>query len=113
MNSSEKIEYDGYYLIDVVTKSGHKSIISTRGYKLKSWINFEKSLGSEYSYRKVTEKEYMKYDWMGVPYEEEPKKKSVKKTIEKPIVKKVAKKTAKKTPAKKTVKKSTSKSKNK
>lgn len=104
---SEKVEYDGYYLIDVVANNGHKSIVACRGHKLKSWLNFEQSMRSTVEYRAVTEKEYRKYDIMSAPYEEEPKAK--KAAVKKPVAKKApAKKSAvKKTPAKKAVKKTT------
>ena len=104
---TERVEYDGYYLVDVVSRMGHKSTIATRGYKLKSWLNFEKSLNSVATYRAVSEKEYRKHDIMSVPYEEEPKAKkaAVKKA---PAKKAVVKKTpVEKAPAKPAVKKTT------
>ena len=109
---TERVEYDGYYLVDVVSRMGHKSTIATRGYKLKSWLNFEKSLNSAVTYRAVSEKEYRKYDIMSVPYEEEPrpKKAAVKKPASRkePAKKTVIKKTpVKKAPAKPAAKKTT------
>lgn len=98
VTAKEPVEYDGYYFVDAVAKSGHKMTIPARGYNLKSWINFEKSLGSAVEYRAVDEKTWMKTHWTQTPYEEVPSK--AKKTpAKKAVVKKPA---AKKTPAKKT-----------
>lgn len=110
----EKIEYDGYYLISATSKNGHKSTIPARGYNLKSWLNFEKSLGSEAVHKQVTEKEYMKYHWSGTPYVDEPEsnapsKKAVKKAVKKAPVNKAIKKATVKTSAKKAVKKAVKK----
>jgi hypothetical protein len=96
----EKIDYDGYYFIDAVAKDGYKMTIPARGYNLKSWINFEKSLGSTAEYRAVDEKTWMKTHWTQTPYEEVTPK--AKKTpAKKAVVKKPA---AKKAPGKKTTK---------
>jgi hypothetical protein len=111
----ESVEYDGYYFVDVVAKNGHKLTIPARGYNLRSWVNFEKSLGSTVEYRAVSEKEWMKTHWTQTPYEDETpktKKAPVKKpAAKKAPVKKVAAKKApvkkaasKKAPAKKTTK---------
>jgi hypothetical protein len=95
------IEYDGYYLIDTVSRSGHRAVIPARGYNLRSWLNFEHSLNSTTEYRAVTEKEYMTHHWSGTPYvEDEP----APKKPAKPAVKKAVKKAAKKSPAKKSTK---------
>jgi hypothetical protein len=95
VTAKEPVEYDGYYFVDAVAKSGHKMTIPARGYNLRSWINFEKSLGSTVEYRAVDEKTWMKTHWTQTPYEEVPPK--AKKTP--------AKKAAtKKAPAKKTTK---------
>jgi hypothetical protein len=94
------VEYDGYYLIDTVSRSGHRSTIPARGYNLRSWLNFEHSLNSTTEYRAVTEKEYMKYFWSGTPYvEDEPAPKKPAKTAVKKAAKKSAKSAAKKSPA--------------
>lgn len=66
-----KIEYDGYYLIDVVARNGFRLTIPSRGYNLKSWLNFEKSLGSTVKYRAVDQQEWMKLHWTQTPYEED------------------------------------------
>jgi hypothetical protein len=103
------VEYDGYYLIDTVSRSGHRSTIPVRGYNLRSWLNFEHSLNSTTEYRAVTEKEYMKYFWSGTPYvEDEPApKKTAKPAVKKsPAKKSPAKKAAAKTTAKKNTRKS-------
>ena len=105
VTAKEPVEYDGYYFVDAVAKSGHKLTIPARGYNLRSWINFEKSLGSAVEYRQVSEKVWMKTHWTQTPYAEEPPK--AKKAPAKKAVKKVAAKKAvvKKTPAKKAAKK--------
>jgi len=105
VTAKEPVEYDGYYFVDAVAKSGHKVTIPARGYNLRSWVNFEKSLGSTVEYRAVSEKEWMTTHWTQTPYEEEPPK--AKKAPAKKAVKKVAAKKAvvKKTPAKKAAKK--------
>jgi hypothetical protein len=60
-----KIDYDGYYLVDTIDCDGNKTSIPARGYNLKSWLNFEKSLKMNVSveYRQVIESEYLKYHW--------------------------------------------------
>jgi hypothetical protein len=82
---------------------------------LKSWLNFEKSLGSAVEYRAVDQQEWMKLHWTQTPYEEDSPgfailaRKAAKKTAEKAVkkatkkaVKKAVKKTThKKPPAKK------------
>lgn len=105
VTAKQHVEYDGYYFVDAVAKGGHKVTIPARGYNLKSWVNFEKSLGSTVEFRQVTEVEWMKTHWTQIPYEEEVKqlKKAVKKTVA--VAKKApAKKVAKKPVAKKTSK---------
>ena len=113
-----KIEYDGYYLIDVVARNGFCLTIPSRGYNLKSWLNFEKSLGSTVEYRAVDQQEWMKLHWTQTPYEEDSPgfailaRKAAKKTAEKaaaktkPVVKKTTKKTVKKSAKKATPKQS-------
>ena len=105
------VEYDGYYLIDVVARNGFCLTIPARGYDLKSWLNFEKSLGSAVEYRAVSEQEWTRLHWTQTPYEEDSPgfailtRKAAKKVTEKaavntkPAVKKAAPK--KKVPAKK------------
>jgi hypothetical protein len=66
-----KVEYDGYYLIDVVARDGFRLTIPSRGYNLKSWLNFEKSLGSTVEYRAVGEQEWTRLHWTQTPYEED------------------------------------------
>ena len=99
VTAKEPVEYDGYYFVDAVAKSGHKLTIPARGYNLRSWINFEKSLGSAVEYRQVSEKVWMKTHWTQTPYEEvTPKAKKVlpkKAAVKKVPAKKVAKKTSK------------------
>ena len=97
--AKESIEYDGYYFVDAVTRDGFRLTIPARGYNLKSWLNFEQSLGATVSYRAVSEKTWMKTHWTQTPYDDE---KPVKKAVKKTPVKKAVKKTAvKKVPAKK------------
>ena len=71
----EKVEYDGYYLVLAETTGGFRSKVGARGYNLKSWVEFHKSLSTtkEVSYIKVTEEEYMMYHWTSSKYTE-PKK---------------------------------------
>jgi hypothetical protein len=65
-----KVEYDGYYLIDVVARNGFCLTIPARGYDLKSWLNFERGLGSTVEYRAVSEQEWTRLHWTQIPYEE-------------------------------------------
>ena len=64
-----KIEYDGYYRVDTISRDGNIAHIYCRGHKLKSWIQFEKSLSSTMSsdYQQVTETEYMEHHWSSFP----------------------------------------------
>jgi hypothetical protein len=104
-----KVEYDGYYLIDVVARNGFCLTIPARGYDLKSWLNFERGLGSTVEYRAVSEQEWTRLHWTQIPYEEDSPgfailaRKAAKKVSEK-VVKK-----ATKTAVKKAVKKNTPK----
>jgi hypothetical protein len=108
-----KVEYDGYYLIDVVARGGFRLTIPSRGYNLKSWLNFEKSLGSTVEYRAVSEQEWTRLHWTQTPYEEDSPgfailaRKAAKKVAEK-VVKKETKKAVKKA-TKKSVKKAVKK----
>jgi hypothetical protein len=86
--AKEKVEYDGYYFIDVVAKGGYKMCVPARGFNLKSWLNFEKSLGSTCVYRTVTEKEWMATHWTRTPYDAlDVPKKATKKATAKTAVK--------------------------
>lgn len=103
-----KVDYDGYYLIDVVARGGFCLTIPARGYNLKSWLNFERGLGSTVEYRAVSDQEWMKLHWTQTPYEEDSPgfeilaRKAAKKKTEKaaakskPVAKKAAKKAVKK-----------------
>jgi hypothetical protein len=101
-----KVEYDGYYLIDVVARNGFCLTIPARGYDLKSWLNFERGLGSTVEYRAVSEQEWTRLHWTQIPYEEDSTgfailaRKAAKKTAEK-VVKKATKPAVKKTAPKK------------
>jgi hypothetical protein len=114
--SIPKVEYDGYYLIDVVARGGFCLTIPARGYSLKSWLNFEKSLGSTVEYRAVSEQEWTRLHWTQTPYEEDSAgfailaRKAAKKTAEK-VVKKATKKAVKKAVKKTTPKKQPAKKK--
>lgn len=105
----QHIEYDGFYFLDAVAKNGHRLTIPARGYNLKSWINFEKSLGSQVEFRQVTEAEWMKTHWTQTPWSDDKPAKAVKKAAaKKPAAKKApAKKAVKKVPAKSAAKKTT------
>jgi hypothetical protein len=113
VTAKEPVEYDGYYFVDVVAKNGHKVTIPARGYNLRSWVNFEKSLGSAVEYRAVDEKTWMATHWTQTPYEEETapdtKKTTAKKAVKKEAAKKVQlkKAVAKKSAAKKAAIKTT------
>jgi hypothetical protein len=74
----EKIDYDGYYIIDVVFSSGDSFVIPARGYNLKSWIKFETGLISTQScvHRKVEEFEWMKHHWTSFPWADSAIKKN-------------------------------------
>jgi hypothetical protein len=87
------VEYDGYYLIDVVARDGFRLTIPSRGYELKSWLNFEKSLGSAVEYRAVSEQEWTRLHWTQIPYEEDSPGFAIlaKKAAKKTAVKKAAK----------------------
>jgi hypothetical protein len=104
-----KIEYDGYYLIDVVARNGFCLTIPARGYNLKSWLNFEKSLGSTVEHRAVDQQEWTRLHWTQTPYEEDSAgfdilaRKAAKKTTEKAAAKT-------KTAVEKTIKKAVKKS---
>jgi hypothetical protein len=108
--SPPKVDYDGYYLIDVVARDGFRLTIPARGYSLKSWLNFEKSLGSAVEYRAVSEQEWTRLHWTQTPYKEDSAgfailaRKAAKKTAEK-AVKKATKKAVKKAVKKTTPKK--------
>jgi hypothetical protein len=88
----EKIEYDGCYRIDSTTRDGKTVHIYCRGYKLKSWLNFEKSMDSIISteYHQVTETEYMDHHWTAYPYDMDEDEETVtvliKQPVEKPLV---------------------------
>lgn len=103
----DRVEYDGCYLITAISKTGQVFKTYSRGYKLKSWLAFEQSLGSTTSYQAVTEAEFEKHQWYNQPYIDEetaikPKKTQTKatktpvKTPVKTVVKKPQKKAAKK-----------------
>lgn len=111
----ERVDYDGCYVITAISKTGQVFKTYSRGYKLKSWLAFEQSLGSTTSYQAVAEAEFEKHQWYNQPYEEEtsikPKKTQTKatKTPVKTVVKKPQKTTTKtvvKKPQKKAAKKS-------
>ena len=105
-----KVEYDGYYLIDVVARNGFCLTIPARGYDLKSWLNFERGLGSTVEYRAVSEQEWTRLHWTQIPYEEDSPgfailaRKAAKKVSEK-VVKKATKPAVKKAVKKNTPKK--------
>ena len=76
----ERVDYDGCYLITAVSKTGQVFKTYSRGYKLKSWLSFEQSLGSTAGYQAVTEEEFEKHQWYNQSYEEEPVVKKAKKS---------------------------------
>lgn len=78
----EKVEYDGYYRIDSTIRGGTEVHIYCRGNKLRSWLNFEKSLNSNIScnHTKITEEEYMANHWTAFPLEDNDVAVKIKKT---------------------------------
>jgi hypothetical protein len=78
----EKVEYDGYYRIDSTIRGGAEVHIYCRGNKLRSWLNFEKSLNSNIScnHTKITEEEYMANHWTAFPLEDNDVAVKIKKT---------------------------------
>ena len=114
--STQSVEYDGAYRVDAIAKNGHKFVVYSRGYKLKSWLQFEKSMGSAVEYTAVSEEEFQNNQWYSQPYEDEtiltPKKvakTAVKKIVKKPAAKKAIKKAVKKAVKKAAPKKTTKK----
>ena len=58
----KKVDNNAYFLLE--SKYGEKTIYMTsRGYRLKSWLDFLKSLNVEHVYREVTESEYLEHHW--------------------------------------------------
>ena len=53
-----KVNRDAYFLITVVWKDGMTHKIPCRGYNLKSWLDFQKSIEyiEKYSYAETTQK---------------------------------------------------------
>jgi len=84
-----KVEYDGYYRVDTLSRDGNVAHIYCRGHKLKSWMDFEKSLQSNMSveYHLVTESEYMEHHWTAYPLDdEETVTVQIIQPLEKPLV---------------------------
>ena len=76
--TQNKVPYDAYYLMTVKWKHGLVHRILCRGYNLKSWLDFQKSLSEieSYSYEEITKEEHDKrFDLE----EDEPIKKTRKK----------------------------------
>jgi len=110
--STQRVDYDATFRIESVSKTGHKVIIYSKGYKLKSWLDFEKSMGYAAEYFPVSEEEYEKHQWYNIPFDDgkPPKAEKKSKEVKKPVAKKTskaAKSASKKTPVKKTVAKKT------
>jgi hypothetical protein len=58
----KRVDNNAYFLLE--SKYGDKTItMPVRGYQLKSWLNFVKSLNVEHAYREVTEPEYLEHHW--------------------------------------------------
>ena len=57
-----KVNKDAFFQIDVKMQGGFKFKIPTRGYGLKSLLDFQKTLlyVEKYSFKEITEKEYNK-----------------------------------------------------
>jgi hypothetical protein len=57
-----KVNRDAYFIIYVEWTHGFKHSIACRGYNLKSWLDFEESLG-KHNIKKVTYKEVTNSAW--------------------------------------------------
>lgn len=65
MSIADKVNRDAYFRIDV-EMGDFKHSIPARGYNLKSWLDFHKSLGhhvTKVSYKETSQKEYDKMMW--------------------------------------------------
>lgn len=78
IQTQNKVPYDAYYLMTVKWKGGITHSILCRGFNLKSWLDFQKSITwvDSYSYEEITKEEHDKR-FYGV--ENEPIKKQRKK----------------------------------
>ena len=104
--STQRVDYDATFRIESVSKTGHKVTIYTKGHKLKSWLNFEQSMGYAAEYFPVSEEEYEKHQWYNTPLDDEKPAKAVKKIkVVKKTVAKKSSKVVKSVPKKTTVKK--------
>lgn len=58
-----KVPYDAFYILTVEMHGGFKHKIPARGYNLKSWLDFEKSLSitKKVSIKETNLKEYQKF----------------------------------------------------
>lgn len=76
--AATKVPYDAYYLMTVKWKHGLTHDILCRGFNLKSWIDFQKSINGveSYNYEEISRQQYDEY-FYGV--EDEPIKKQRKK----------------------------------
>lgn len=75
---------NGYYLLTVTMGSGKEFSFPIRGYKAKSWMEFETSLGLQHSLAELEEHEYNKLHWTSSDI-----------TVESPALPKVSKNTRK------------------
>ena len=73
---------NGYYLLTVTMGSGKEFSFPIRGYKAKSWMEFETSLGLQHSLAELEEHEYNKLHWTSSDI-----------TVESPALPKVSKNT--------------------
>jgi hypothetical protein len=56
-----RVPRDAYYLIDVTLRTDFKFKIASRGYNLKSWLDFQKTMDvKKVTYNEVTLEEYNK-----------------------------------------------------
>ena len=88
-NKEKPITYkkDGYYQLSVTMQSKTFTFLS-RGYKVRSWIDFEDSLGLKCDIVEITQEQYENLHWMNSeittekatdkPTEKAPKAKKVK-----------------------------------
>ena len=59
------IKRDDYIFISVTWETGFKHVVPCRGFNLQSQLKFSESLNyvKSFTYKVVTEKEYMEYLW--------------------------------------------------
>ena len=109
------IKRDDYIFISVTWETGFKHVVPCRGFNLQSQLKFSESLNyvKSFTYKVVTEKEYMEYLWpSSVPADAELKtstKRTTSSAKAKPLAKTATKKPSATKPSAKTASKNTKK----